>query len=248
MSYIVSADLNRTIQDVNLQQIISADTSILDLAIFAAEAEAKSYLRQKYDITLEFRDTPTFDDAATYQAADRVVFNNSIYSAIYPYPPFEYTGVYNRGNQVFWKNKTYTCLIATPVLDHDTALQYRTYRNLPYLNVAPDDIQNGVTYWGEGSIYTILPAMDPTDTTIWAKADNRDAQMVMFICDVALFHLHSRIAPRNIPEIRIKRYESAVEWFKMCATGEVTPELPLLQPLQGNRIRFGGNIKQINSY
>ena len=56
MSYIISKDLLRTIQDINLQQIISADQTILDKAILAGEAEAKSYLRQKYDLTKEFTD------------------------------------------------------------------------------------------------------------------------------------------------------------------------------------------------
>jgi hypothetical protein len=34
----------------------------------------------------------------------------------------------------------------------------------------------------------------------------------------------------------------------MCAEGNVTPNLPLISPKQGNRIRYGGGIRQINSY
>ena len=99
-----------------------------------------------------------------------------------------------------------------------------------------------------GTNYFVPIGTSINDTNYWVMADNRDAQMVMYLCDVSLFHLHSRIAPRNIPDLRVKRYEAAIMWFKMCAVGDVTPELPLLTPRQGNRIRFGGNIKNINSY
>ena len=163
-------------------------------------------------------------------------------------PLFQYGGLYNLGDQVFWKGKIYTCKIQTPLLDHDTGLQYRVIQQLPIANPAPDDINVGEQYWGVGVTYTIPIGTMPDNTAYFAAADNRDAQMVLYLIDVTLYHLHSRIAPRNIPDLRVKRYTDAVNWFKLCATGEVTPELPLLQPHQGNRIRYGGNIKQINNY
>jgi len=76
----------------------------------------------------------------------------------------------------------------------------------------------------------------------------RDPQMVMTIIDLALFHLHSRIAPRNIPELRQGRYDNAIQWLKMCAYGDITPALEKLNPISGMRTRFGGNKKNENSY
>lgn len=79
--------------------------------------------------------------------------------------------------------------------------------------------------------------------------DNRSQQMVALMADIALFHLHSRIAPRNIPELRVARYAEARKWLMDAAKGNVTPiNLELNQPEIGNRITFGGNIKSINSY
>ena len=54
---------------------------------------------------------------------------------------------------------------------------------------------------------------------------DRDAQLVNYICDLALYHMHSRIAPRNIPQLRQDRYENAISWLKMCGMGDVTPKL-----------------------
>lgn len=292
-SYLIQSDFNKTIQDANLQQIISNDSTILDSAILAAEAECKSYLRQKYNLLMEFMptlqidnavthkayyrfylDAATYNPAGTYSSGSLALYQGNVYRCITsnetgvwnpyhwtlqgarfdifyaqpPFPPFDFQGLYNIGDKVFWKDKVYTCLVPTPVIDHETALQYRTYENLPYPNVQPDNVINGLQYWGAGVTYIIPAYTNPINTTYYTKEDNRDAQMVMYLIDVALFHIHSRIAPRNIPEIRVKRYDAAIEWLKLCATGEITPSLPLLQPKQGNRIRYGGPIKNINTY
>jgi hypothetical protein len=271
----------------------------------SAEAEAKSYLRQKYLLEQEFTDTLLYSKAKIYYTNQRFFVNadayyapssyavgdlvtyrdittnnsllvyqciqavpsnivptnaaywallgspNSIYTAqTYSggvVPAFEYSSAYKLGDKVFWKNKVYTCRVPTSAITHEVALQYGFYQNLPQNNVAPDDTVNGLQYWGGGVAYSV-PAGTPIISNYFVADDNRDAQMVMMIIDVALFHLHSRIAPRNIPELRVKRYEAAVEWFRMCAEGKITPALPLIQPKQGNRIRFGGNVKNINNY
>jgi hypothetical protein len=36
--------------------------------------------------------------------------------------------------------------------------------------------------------------------------------------------------------------------LKAVGKGDVTANLPLLKPAQGSRIRYGGNVKNINSY
>ena len=82
----------------------------------------------------------------------------------------------------------------------------------------------------------------------WVQGDNRDRSLVKNMVDIALYTLHSNIAPQNIPALRQKRYEKALEWCMTVAKGDITPNLPLLQPSQGNRIRIGGNIKLENSW
>ena len=76
----------------------------------------------------------------------------------------------------------------------------------------------------------------------------RDQQILSNIIDISLYHLHSRLAPRNIPELRQTRYDNAIMWLKMCANGDVTPAIEKLTPESGMRIRYGGNLKNINMY
>lgn len=294
MAYLIPADYNKQIQDANLQQIISNDTSVLNAAQLAAQAEAISYLRQKYDTSKEFADLNVWSIAKTYYAGDRFYLNataysatstyalnaltlyqNNVYkcttaitvaeafnptkwlllgyqyqifSAVLPHNEFDYGGYYNVNDKVFWKNNVYDCLVQTPLLGHDTGIQYRNIDNLPLKNVAPDDPIEGKNYWGNKIAYLVPAGTLPTNTTYYAAADNRDQQMVMYFIDITLYHVHTRIAPRNIPDIRVKRYDDAIAWLKMCANGDVTPNLPVIKPAQGRRIRYGGGIKLINSY
>jgi phage gp36-like protein len=86
------------------------------------------------------------------------------------------------------------------------------------------------------------------DAEVLKVGTARDPQLLAYIIDITLYHLHSRIAPRNVPELRLTRYENAVAWLKMCAYGDVTPKLEVITPAQGNRIRYGGNTKNTNQY
>lgn len=172
----------------------------------------------------------------------------ALFFAKYPHPLFNYNQQYAVGDQVYWNGKVYTCRIQTRPLSQSTALQYRQYQNLPFLNVAPDDINEGVQYWGSGTAYNVPANTDILDTDYWTAGDNRNQQIVTYLIDITLYHIHSRIAPRNIPDLRVKRYDDALQWLKMAAKGEITAALPIIQPKQGGRIRFGGNIKNINSY
>jgi hypothetical protein len=152
------------------------------------------------------------------------------------------------GDRVFWKNKSYTCRVQTQTLSHELSLQYYQTNNVPYTNAFPDDAQFGLQQWGTGEPYIIDAGTDILNQSIWADTDNRDQQMVMYLVDITLYHLHSRIAPRNIPQLRMDRYDAAIEWLKMCAKGDVSPGLPVLQPRQGSRVRYGSQIRNINSY
>jgi len=294
MSYLIAKDYSVSIQDINISQIIQSDETIRMRAQLAGEAEAQSYLKQKYFIDREFAALLPWSYGITYKGLDRFYLDATAYSAtalyalhsltlnagkVYicstaitvvevftpahwtllgnqydiffaqlPYPEFLYSAYYNKGDVVFWNDKNYTCQVTTPLLSHDTVLQYRNLQNIPLLNPAPDDVQQGLAVWGTGTLYSVPAGTLPTNTTYYILFDPRDAQMVLYLCDIVLFHLHSRIAPRNIPDIRVKRYDAAIEWLKMCATGEVTPNLPLIQPKQGNRLRYGGSVRNINSY
>jgi hypothetical protein len=220
-----------------------------------------------------YLDAAVYTDASTYNTGDYVVYsggfyvckNNgttgtwnaanwtyinpqySVYYAQYPFPTFDYNATYAVGDQVFWKDKTYTALLSTPLLSQNSALQYGSYQSLPLPNLAPDDV-NASQMWGSGTPYSIAANTLITDTTKWTYGDNRSQQLVTNAVSMALYYVHSRIAPRNIPELRVKMYDDAVRWLKMAGRGEITANIPVLKPAQGGRIRYGGNVKNVNSY
>ena len=170
-----------------------------------------------------------------------------LFYALYPFPVFDLTGVYALGDTIWWNDHTYTALIPTIPIDHDDLIQFGRSTNVPYQNVFPDDRAQGKNFWTDNGVYTV-PAGSLANPAFFIKGDNRNPQMVMYMIDITLYHLHSRIAPRNIPQLRIDRYDAAISWLKMAMKGSITAALPTKQPPQGARIRAGSNIKNINSY
>lgn len=171
-----------------------------------------------------------------------------IFYAQYPNPVFQIANLYPAGTIVFWKDKNYTARVATPMLDHDSILQYGSTDNIPYTNYFPDDTINGPQQWGAGAAYSVAAGTLPTNTTFWTKGDNRSQAMVMYIIDMALYYLHKRIAPRSIPDIRVKAHDDAISALKKYSLGQTTANLTRIQPPTGKRIRSGSNIKQQNNY
>jgi hypothetical protein len=45
---------------------------------------------------------------------------------------------------------------------------------------------------------------------------------------MSLYHLHSRVNPKSVPELRAQRYDDALSWLKRVSRGELTPALPEL--------------------
>lgn len=163
-----------------------------------------------------------------------------------PNPEFDYLAIYSKDDQVFWKDKVYTAQYDTPVLDHDDQLQIGS--NADYYNFFPDDPINGSKQWGTGVAYSVAAGTLPTDTTKWTAGDNRSQKIMECLIDISLYKIHSRIAPNNTPQLRIDNYDAAIMWLKNCGKGIVTANVPVIQPKQGRRIRFGGNVKNTNSY
>jgi hypothetical protein len=182
----------------------------------------------------------------------------------YPHAYFDAYGIYKVGDQVFYKGKNYTCQIATILPTQQDQLNNIYYNSQATPNVFPDDATYGVKYWGVGTSY-IIQGNYP-NSGIWVKGDNRSQQLVEVLVNITLYHLHSRIAPRNIPELRITNYKgvneqcivvgdvlrypaySALGWLQNCIYGDIDPRLPLKQPTNGTRIMWGSTTKAINTY
>jgi len=160
----------------------------------------------------------------------------------YPQEIFNYLSLYKVGDKVWWKDKVYTCLVETAIPSHADDIQFSSISNLPLRNVFPDDPVNGVTNWGAGVSYSVTAGTLPTNTTYWTKGDNRNQQIVNYMVAIALYRIHVRIAPANVPKVRIDDYNQAMSWLERVNHGIDNASLPEIQPLQGNSIMFGGQV------
>lgn len=79
--------------------------------------------------------------------------------------------------------------------------------------------------------------------------DERNSHIVMIALDCALYHLYTSTVPRSMPDIRSARYQDAIDWLKLVASGDTMADLPvktneLGEELQG--IKFSSRHTQEN--
>lgn len=63
-----------------------------------------------------------------------------------------------------------------------------------------------------------------------ATGNNRNPQLVMYACDIALYHLISWLPQRLGFEIRETRYKRAIEWLQNLQSGKIILDIPTIQP------------------
>lgn len=227
----------------------------------------------KYDITIKDGDVLQANDNILTPEA----FNASHWSKIgtqyqtfyaaYPAEKFEEFTYYSIGKRIFYQDRIYIALRPTPTFTHDDKLQINISGTPTFRNIYPDDTEKGLLYWGAGEAYSIPANTEITDTDYWTPGDNRNQKLLQICIDVTLYHANARVSSKNIPDMRLIRYMGhgedretrgqrvlyptycALGWLQAAVIGEdIMPGLPVKQPVQGRRIRFGGNQKNVNSY
>lgn len=74
----------------------------------------------------------------------------------------------------------------------------------------------------------------------------RNAEIIMCYIDMVLYHLHSRITPGQVPELRKERYGDALTWLDKIARGTYAVDLPKVGDADGdgvddkNEVQWGG--------
>jgi len=93
---------------------------------------------------------------------------------------------------------------------------------------------------GENSTYThyscildtpVGATTSITDTTYYVEGDTRDQKLLEVVMTIALFYVHKRLTPNNIPEFRIISYDgngddkimSAIKWLTMIREHSIDP-------------------------
>jgi len=58
--------------------------------------------------------------------------------------------------------------------------------------------------------------------------DDRNKIVLTYCIDITLYHMHTAIAMRQMPEVRQIRYDRAIKWLEQVQKGLINPNLPAL--------------------
>ncbi len=92
-----------------------------------------------------------------------------------------------------------------------------------------------------------------TDKIFTAEGEERNSVIVMYACDVTLYHLISWLPMKMGREIRKERYERAIKWLDAVQSGKISPDLPTMTGENGeedinNSFKWGSEKKQIYNW
>lgn len=71
-----------------------------------------------------------------------------------------------------------------------------------------------------------------------ATGEERNRLVVMYTCDIALYHMSASAPQKMGMEIRKERYERAIKWLEGVQAGKIVPDLPLSIDEDGNPVGF----------
>ena len=197
-----------------------------------------------------------FNLYGTYAVGDKVLYKNKIYTALQA--TVRYSNIsavqfgYNdnipfgnvvpddnvNGSRWWTDNGAYTVssnLLATAAYNSATAYTVNLYAQF------------------QGNIFICIAAttgqFDPSKwRVVWTLGDNRSQLMLTSIVDIALWYVHASIAPNNIPELRVDKYNVAIEYFRRVRDGVEQANLTLIQPQAGRRILADSRVIPNNYY
>lgn len=86
-----------------------------------------------------------------------------------------------------------------------------------------------------------------TDAIFAAEGNDRNRLIVMYTCDIAIYHMNASAPQKMGMEIRKERYERAIEWLEGVQAGKIIPDLPLATDanggIAGGPIKYGSQKK-----
>jgi len=132
-------------------------------------------------------------------------------------------------------------------------------RTLDVINQSdPENLKRAERYAIE-EMKGYLRAAEPSKTgiapydvnaTFSTTGPGRNSQLVMYACDIALYHLIAWLPQRIGFEIREIRYKRAIDWLESVQAGEVILDIPLIEVEQESNIhiKWGSWDKSKNDY
>lgn len=258
----------------NLNVVINSNDAILRKTELRSQREITSYLSHRFDTELIFAPLRDWNSAAVYKWGDRiyltadafsasvaytinqrVVYQGDVYFSIagsvaHAFNPAEWTLIAPEGfyymDTVEWDADTsWTTDKTVKVVGLTQRKYYKALSNNTGVTPGTPEAA-GIWQSIENQSGELL-----NNTEYWQSGDDRPEDIVGVYVDIVLYHIHSQINPRNIPELRMNRRDEGIAWLKMINEGKITPGLPLIVPEQGNNVRYGnGNLghRRVNNF
>lgn len=80
---------------------------------------------------------------------------------------------------------------------------------------------------------------------------SRSQVIVMYMIDMVVYRVFSRLAPSQIPQHVNDKYADAIKWLEMVSASKLSPDLPV-PPEEGETntapMRHGSNVKRESHY
>ncbi|MBQ3364392.1 MAG: DUF1320 family protein [Muribaculaceae bacterium] len=77
-----------------------------------------------------------------------------------------------------------------------------------------------------------------TEALFSAEGNERNKLIVMYTCDIALYHMAASLPQKMGTEIRKERYDRAIKWLEGVQAGKNVPDLPVSTDEDGNQVGF----------
>ncbi|MBR0117019.1 MAG: DUF1320 family protein [Prevotella sp.] len=111
--------------------------------------------------------------------------------------------------------------------------------------VSPDN-RNVVEREAIEQVAAYLRPKYDTTAIFSAERESRNSLVVMYTCDIALYHMAASLPQKMGMEIRKERYERAIKWLEGVQAGKIVPDLPLPVDDEGNTLAVGSVIFNSN--
>ena len=73
-----------------------------------------------------------------------------------------------------------------------------------------------------------------TGAVFETEGEERNRLIVMYTCDIALYHMSAAMPQKMGSEIRKERYDRAIKWLEGVQAGKIIPDLPPALDEEGN--------------
>lgn len=110
---------------------------------------------------------------------------------------------------------------------------------LKVISQASADVRRNAEAEALEEIASYLRPVYDADSLFAAQGNLRNKLIVMYTCDIALYHMVSAMPQKLGSEVRKERYDRAIKWLEGVQAGKIVPDIPLAFNDEGSPVSRG---------